>query len=92
MTEGQLKKRMFTHLKTFCVHAPEVDDKGEVIDQYLHPSSRQTTDEEKKAIIDEAKKDIYYHLSFDDYKDVKVPYDEIQDLLDKIVKWFGDST
>ena len=41
--------------------------------------------------IFEAKKDIYYHLSFGDYKDVKVPYDEIQDLLDKIVKWFGDS-
>ena len=62
MSDGELKKRMFTYVKTVCVHSPEVDEKGEVVDQYIHPSSRPTTDEEKKQILDEAKKDLKKRL------------------------------
>ena len=42
--------------------------------------------------IDEAKKDIFYHLSFDDYNHCTVHYDEVENLLEKIVKWFGESS
>ena len=67
MSEGELKKRLFAKLKTFCVHSPEVDETGEVIDQYIHPSSRATTDEEKKQIVDEAKNDIENEACFEAY-------------------------
>ena len=82
---------MFARLKTFCVHAPEVDEKGEVIDQYFHPSSRTTTDEEKKAIIDEAKKDILEQLSKISITN-PILVDDLIKLRFRIKKWFGDSS
>ena len=85
MTEGQLKKRMGSLTQQPEEWVTEDMDTGTSDRTLVNLGAT-------LSIIAEAKKDIYYHLSFDDYKDVKVPYDEIQDLLDKIVKWFGDST
>jgi len=81
MGEGELEKRMFAKLKTFCIHAPEVDEKGEVIDQYFHPSNRSTTDEEKKVILNEAKEEIWDAIAHKRYYDY---YDIIR-------KWFGEN-
>jgi len=64
--EGELKKRMFALVNTFCIHSPEVNEEGEVVNQYIHPTVRHTTDEEKKAIINEAKKEIFFHLEKED--------------------------
>ena len=86
---------MFTHLKTVCVHSPEVDEKGEVVDQYIHPSSRPTTDEEKKQILDEAKKDFphCYDCKYGGYGcELKDPDSDSCPKMQWKVKWFGDST